>query len=354
MGRKVYQILICICCLLAACVKDKPDNLPPSATKGSVYIICEGNFGNGDASLYVYNQASDSVYGDIYMQANNQSMGDVLQSMVRIGNQFFLCINNSDKVIIINAENKKTAGVISIPKPRFILPISETKAYVSSLYSNKVYIINPQAQTITGSIELPYKNTEGMCLYNSDAIVCTWDTACNKIFKINTITDRVTDSFKIAGFSPQEVVTDKQQMLWVLSGNKSKGKAGALTRIDPSTGAMLKPFQFSADVDALKPVFNKAKDTLYFIEVNYLGNTANNGIYRMPIDAAGLPAQPFIAAKQYQYFWGLGIEPSTGFIYVGDPKGFAQKGDAYVYKQDGTLVTTLSVGLGPGHFYFDK
>ena len=74
----------------------------------------------------------------------------------------------------------------------------------------------------------------------------------------------------------------------------------------------------------------------------------------MGIHDAALPAQPFVAAKQYQYFWALGVDPVTGNIYVGDPKGFVQKGSVYIYQQDATLIKTFSVGLGPGHFYFDE
>jgi YVTN family beta-propeller protein len=355
MGGKSYKTIIAGLVLLSSCVKDKPQPASNTAgASGSTYIVCEGNFGNGNGTLYSYDRLKDTAYGDIYKQVNNQSLGDVFQSMVRIGDRFFLCINNSDKIVVLNAADKKQVGTISIHKPRYILPISDTKAYVSALYDDKVYIINPQTLQVTGEIPLPARNPEGMCLYNNEAIVCTWDTLSNSIYTIDIASDKVIKTIKVGGSAPQSALLDKQQMLWVLSGNKEKKRTAAITRVDPSTGAILTTFQFSADVDALKPVFNKTKDTLYFIEVDYKGKTANNGIYRMPIDATILPAEPLIAAKQYQYFWALGIEPATGHLLVGDPKGFIQKGSVLVYRQDGTLRKTLAVGLGPGFFYFDQ
>ena len=357
MGRKSYKILIVFfSCWLASCVKDKPGSLSNSTpgTTGNVYVVCEGNFGGGDATLYAYESLHDSVFGDLYKTVNHQSLGDVFQSMKRIGDQFFLCINNSDKVIVINAGNWTLAGTINIPKPRYILPISATKAYVSTLYSKKVYIINPQTELVTDTITLPCKNPEGMCLYNNTAIICTWDTAGNNIYQVDGTTDKIVQTIKVAGYAPQEALSDKEQMLWVLSGNQPEGKACAWTRIDPSTGRILKSFTFPADADAIRPVFNNSKDTLYFIEANYYGGAANNGIYRMGINDMALPSQPFVAAKQYQYFWALGIDPATGNIYIGDPKGFIQKGSVYIYKTDGTQVGSFNVGLGPGHFYFDE
>ncbi|MCW3121532.1 MAG: hypothetical protein JWQ38_1024 [Flavipsychrobacter sp.] len=340
---------------MASCVKDKPqppvNNIPYSLR--NVYIICEGNYGNGDATLYLYKPDKDSVYGDLYKSANSQPLGDVFQSMVRIGGKFFLCINNSDKVVVLDTITRKEVATISIPKPRYILSISATKAYVSALYSNKVYIINPQTYTITGTIELPHQNPEGMYLYNNSAIICTWDTACNSVYKVNVTTDKIVQTIKIAGYAPQAVLADKGNMLWVLAGNHTKGRTASLTRLDTLTGEILTSYKFSSEADALKPVFNKAKDTIYFIEVNYKGGTANNGIYRMGITDAALPAQAFIQSKKYQYFWGLGIDPSTGYIYAGDPKGFTQKGSVYIFRQDGAKTDSFNVGLGPGQFYFE-
>ena len=357
MGRKSYKTLIIILCVwLVSCKKDKPyainAHLPNIA--GNIYIVCEGNFGNGDATLYSYNSLTDSVYGDLYKSANNQPLGDVFQSMQHIGDKLFLCVNNSDKVVVVNANNWLVTGSLNIPKPRYILPISATKAYVSTLYSNKVYIINPQTIKVTGSITLPNNNPEGMYLYKEDAIICTWDTIGNNIFKIDATADTIVQTIPIAGFAPQEALLDKEQRLWVLAGNQPEKKVCTWTCIDLSTGKIIKSFQFPGDVDAIRPVFNNTKDTLYFIEANYYSGTANNGIYRMGIHDATLPSLPFVAAKQYQYFWALGVEPLTGNIFIGDPKGFTQKGSVSIYRPDGTLVKSFDVGIGPGHFYFDE
>jgi DNA-binding beta-propeller fold protein YncE len=355
MGRKDYKTLIvAICCWLAGCVKDKPaavNSIAPGGS-GTVYIVCEGNFNSGDASLYAWQR--DSVYGDLYKNKNSQPLGDVFQSMIRIGDNFFLCINNSDRITVVHANNMQLAGSISIRKPRYILPISSAKAYVSTLYSNKVYVINPQQMQVTDSIVLPFKDPEGMNLFDGYTYICTWDTAGNRIYKVNVATNGIEQAIQVAGYAPQEVLTDREQMLWVLAGDQPEGKTATLTRIDPSTGEILKSYIFPAIADPVKPVFNPAKDTLYFIAADYNGGTVYNGIYRMGIHDAALPAQPFKAAAQNQYFYSLGIDPANGDIYIGDPKGFIQKGTVYVYKPDGTQKASFNVGLGPGHFYFDK
>jgi DNA-binding beta-propeller fold protein YncE len=363
MGRKSYQALTLILCLVASCVKDKPAATPKPVLSGSgnVYVVCEGNFGYGDAALFVYEKAKDSVYGDLYKSINGQGLGDVFQSMTKIGDRFFLCVNNSDKVVAINSGDLSFAGGVNIFKPRYVLALSATKAYVTSEYQSKVYVINPQTIQVTDTFSINGKNTEGMCLYGNSAFICAWDTTCNEICKVDIGTNKIIQKIKVAGYAPQEALLDREQMLWVLSGNPNPapappGKGCVLTRIDPSTGDILASYAFPDYAAAIKPVFNPTRDTLYFIEFesNFSGGTANNGIYRIGINDAALPAVPFIAAKGIQYFYGLGIDPATGLIYVGDPKGFGKKGSVYVYRQDGTQVRSFDVGDGPGHFYFDE
>jgi YVTN family beta-propeller protein len=356
MGAKNYKtIVVGWLCLLQACVKDKPNpaNNTAATGNGSTFIVCEGNFGAGDATLFASNAAADSVFGDLYEAANGQPMGDVFQSMTRIGDRYFLCVNSSDKVIAINTTTHKAEGVINIPKPRYVLAVGASKAYVTTLYSNKVYIINTQTLQQTGTIELPALNTEGMCLYNASVFITAWDTANNKVYRIDPTTDKLIQTITTSGYAPQAALVDREQMLWILSGNQTKGKTAAWTRIDPSTGIALATYTFPATADVLKPQMNLTKDTLYFIAVNYKGGTDNNGIYRMGIHAAALPAQPFIAAQRYQYFWGLGINPANSNIYVGDPRGFTQKGLVTIYRPDGTLLHTFAVGRGPGMFCFN-
>ena len=356
MGRQGSKtIILLLTTLLAACVKDAPKpNIKIVSTNGSVYIVCEGNFGNGDATLYNYNIVTDSVNGDLYKTNNNTALGDVFQSIKRIGDSLYLCINNSDKVVVLNANTHKEVGKIDVPKPRYILPTSPTMAYVSTLYSNKIYTINPKTLQITGTTTIPHQNPEGMVRILDNVIVCPWDTTCNKIYTINTTTSNVTHTTQLAGFAPHAVLVDKEQMLWVMAGNVTKGKAATLTRIDPSTGNILKAFTFANGIDPIKPVFNKTRDTLYYIQVKYDGSTNGNGIYRMSIQDNELPTKSLIPTLPYQYFYALGIEPVTGYLYVGDPKGFTQKGTVGIYKPDGTLIKSFLTGLGPGQIYFGE
>lgn len=364
MHKAFYKILVVLLAAssLVACEKNRSaqpvgngNGVPGGSTDArNVYVACEGSFGNGNASLFVKDLNSQTEYNNVYQNKNGTALGDVFQSMERIGDKLFMCVNNSDKVVVLNANTYEFVGELNIPKPRYILPLGVNKAYVSTLYSNKVYIIDPEKLIIKGNIEMPHENPEGMALFNNTAYICTWDTACSKVYLVNTTTDKVVDAYAIAGAAPHQVALDKFGAAWILSGNVAKGKTAALTRLAPGAPDVMQSYQFKQDQDPIRLVFNQSKDALYFIGTNYYGQSSYNGVFKMDIGSGKLPATPFVAANGIQYYWGLGVDPVTDEVYVGDPKGFVQNGSVSVYDASGNQLRTFGVGVGPSYFYFDE
>ncbi|MCB0698985.1 MAG: hypothetical protein H6551_13105 [Chitinophagales bacterium] len=360
--RKILIPVSAALLLFASCKKDtatgpSANSTPaPHVNQGerNLYVVCEGSLGNGNASLSVKNLTNGTTYDNVYETINGKSLGDVFQSITRIGDRLLLCINNSDKILVIDAITRDYIGRIDVPKPRYIQVINETKAYVSSLFGNKLYIINPQQLTLEGSIEMPARNPEGMLAWGNFIYVCTWDTACNKVYLVNKLNDQIADSIALAGVAPHKVFADRDGFIWVLSGNVPQNKWAAFTRIRPDTRESVSAYNFKELQDPIKPVMNGSRDWIYFIGVDYNGYSKYNGVFRMGIDDASVPGTPLIPAQNLQYFWALGIDPQTNDIYVGDPKGFIQKGTVSVYDASGNQKQTFNVGVGPGDFYFDE
>lgn len=343
--------------LLSSCVKDKPDPTdvaPPSnLNTQNVYIVCEGSFGNGNSLLGLYRPEVDSVYTDVYGTVNNgDQLGDVFQSMTEIGDNYFLCINNSDKIVVINRDSWQFVATINVTKPRYIEKVSDNKAYVTSLYSNKITIINPQTFQVTGNITMPGKNPEGILKHGNTVLVALWDSAVSKLYQINPGNDFVSPVQNLAGRAPKEIIEDDLGHIWVLAGNVQQGKKATLTKIDGESFQQMATFDFPANADPMRLTTSPAGNRLYFLGVNYSGGLAFNGVYTMRTSDTSLPTQPLIPGQSLQYFWALGVDPYTGDLYVGDPKGFTQQGTVYIYNSDGDLKKQFLCGVGPGHFLF--
>lgn len=354
--RYCYWFLIGFLFLLASCVKDRPQ--PPSPPTPStqarkVWIVNEGSLGNGNASLSLLLPLEHQIYQEVFKQKNGQTIGDVLQSLMPYDDYLFMAVNNSDKVRIMDKNTFASVGQIPIHKPRYFLEIDSEKIYVSSLFYPEINIINPKNLSITGQISMDYPNTEGMLKYQDKVFACNWDTACQFLSLINPATDQIEQRWPLAGKAPQQVLLDKNKHLWVVGGNVAQGVPPSLTCLDAENGAILKAFHFSNNVDILKPCFNPNKDTLYFLAVDYNGGTDYNGLFRLAIEANHLPESAFIPSENLQYFWALGIDPNNGLIYLGDPKGFIQRGTISVYHPQGTLIKQYPAGVGPSSFLFD-
>ncbi|RYD50861.1 MAG: hypothetical protein EOP52_12795 [Sphingobacteriales bacterium] len=334
-----------------------PDTTPagpptPSGT-GEVLVACEGAFGTGNSALTkLPADTLQPAAEDVFYAANGQQLGDVFQSISGTGTELALCVNNSNRVYFIGSQDYRLHATVAITQPRYVVATGPGRAYVSSLYSNRLFVLDLSSHTVTDTVYMPYKNGESMLLHNGGLYVGGWDTANRSLYRIDPGTARITDSFYLDRRAPQTVLVDKDQNFWVVSGNDQQGVPPALIKLNPGSGQILGIYDFPAGKDVLKPCLNAARDTLYWLSVDYSGGAGQSGVFRMPINSANLPQTPFIASGNLQYFWALGIQPTTGTIYIGDPKGFTQRGEVLLYTPSGTLLKRWKTGVGPGSFFF--
>lgn len=355
MRGNFFQILgVVLLCCLTACKKDKPDpevKVLPPASIAKVLLVCEGSLGNGNASLGVYDIAADSVYPDVFAAANNQALGDVFQSMCIWGNSYLLAVNNSDQIQVVDTANFLQRAVISVHKPRYMLSLEGGRLLVGELFRNRVAIVDVSQSRLVRELEMPYKNVEGMLRKGAQIWAACWDENCKYVYLLDSSANSVVDSVLLPGYAPHSIAQDKHGNVWILAGNVYKNVPASLVCLNDRR-QIVRSFLFPEHVDPIKLCFNRERDSLYFLEVNYDGGTDRNGVFKMGITQSVLPDKPFISCQSNQYFWALGIHPVTGEVFVGDPKGFVQKSSVSVYGSDGTLHRRFSCGVGISSFYF--
>ena len=65
-------------------------------------------------------------------------------------------MNNSHVIFAIDLNTFKEVGRIeNLTSPRYIHFLSDEKAYVTQLWDNRIFIINPKKYEITGYIQVP-------------------------------------------------------------------------------------------------------------------------------------------------------------------------------------------------------
>jgi len=332
--------------MLNSCRKDKPEDgsepLVSVGNSGGVYIANEGNYQFGNAKVSYYSIADTTLIEDLYQPANGVSLGDVCQSMCFFNNKAYLVVNNSGKVVVVNPTTFITTVTITgFTSPRYFLPVSNSKAYVTDLYSNSISIVDLSNNTIIGNIACPGWTEELVLAYGKAFVT---NQLQNKIYVINTSTDILEDSIAV-GYGSNSIIEDKNGKLWVLcGGSQTNSTYASLYRVNPITNSVEQSFQFSNLTETpFRLTINSTNDTLYFL---------NKGVFKMSIAAASIPTTPFIS-QGTRNFYGIGIEPNTNIVYVADAIDYVQKGKIYRYQSDGTLINSFLAGIIPGEFYFN-
>lgn len=328
--------------LLVSCKKDDPkdeendNNVNPSDK--IVYIANEGNFQWGNASITRYNLTEEKVTNNLYESVNDVPLGDVAQSMTRIGDEVFIVVNNSGKVEVVDSRSfEYIATIEGLNSPRHLVHVGQSKAYLSDLYANAINIVNTTSHSVTGSI--PLDGWAEQMLFHKGKVYVT-NRHKEYLYILDTDTDAVEDSIHIQKWAGA-IVMDSNNKFWVYSGGDSnEGIDAKIFKINPEEKEVEDVFSFN-DAGGGNLTISPNRNTLYFLK---------SGVYQMDIEAGSLPGEPLINEED-KLFYSLGISPS-GDIFVTDAKDYVQKGTAYHYSATGDLITSFETGIIPGSFLF--
>ena len=116
------------------------------AMSGEGLFICnEGNFQYGNATLSYYDPETKSVQNEIFYRSNAMKLGDVAQSMTIRNGVGWVVVNNSHVVFAIDIDTFKEVGrITNLTSPRYIHFISDEKAYITQIWDNRIFIVNPK------------------------------------------------------------------------------------------------------------------------------------------------------------------------------------------------------------------
>ncbi len=332
--------------LLSSCIKESGPVVTglerAYLTGNGVFIMNEGNFRSGNGSLSFFSYDSMKIYNNIFREANDRPLGDVPYSMGINGKTAFILVNNSDKIEVANLNDMKSVTTIEkIVSPRYISFINSQKAYVTGLYSDSIRVIDLQSNIATGYV--PLENTsESIVASSSTAYAANW-TGGSKIFVINTLTDKVTDSIEV-GIEPESMVVDRNNTLWVLcNGGWKRENYAELVAINTSTNKISKKYTFPSLSDSPTCLqIDGSGQFLYYL---------HDGVRRMDIGSETLPATSFIPQAGY-FFYRLGVNPFNNEVFVTDARDYLQKGIVLRYSPEGSFLSLLEADVIPGNMFF--
>jgi YVTN family beta-propeller protein len=356
-GKMLCYFAVTLCyTILTACKSDKPSPIIENRSvvlpdgSSNVLVINEGNFQFENASLTFVNGKTFEFSSDAFNASNGRKLGDVAQSAVVWNGRLYVVVNNSQKIEVLDAHSFRSMATVSgFVSPRYILPISYSKAYVTDLYANSISVLN--LNTFIVEKKIPCAGWTERMLYHMGKVYVTnyW---APYLYVIDPTTDTKTDSIYI-GKGAQSIVADKWDRIVVACGGyKTPNTDTRLVFINVYNKKIEKAVQTGMNFPASLAV-NSTKDTLYFLLSAIGGGTekySSVGVCKLSIEANEITA-PFIVGNA-RNLYGLGLDVKSNRLYVSDAVDNIQVGKVYLYSPSGQELGRFDAGINPGNFCF--
>lgn len=332
--------------LFAACVEDKTAgpigqiDSAPNLSHNGVFIVNEGGFTLGQASLSFIDFVEDSIYNNVFQAINNRALGDVFQSMYYADGKAFLVINNSQKIEVVDSITFESLATIdNLNSPRQVLA-HDDKLFVTSLYSDNITVLDGQSYTVVDTL---YAGgwTEQMLVINNELWVTVRQTFSNNtpdkrkglvVFDL----ENMTSTYLPLAQGANSMALDTNDDLWVLCDGGIEEELGGLYKLDVEFKEVKRIINFkSIEYSGGSLQMDASKEQMYFIITDIESGVNTFDIMQLDINATSLPNTVFYDGEQ-KYLYGFKLDEANDFLFVNDAVGLLQEGFCYQYE-----LTTL-------------
>lgn len=336
---------------LLACLDSDIHLRPVQLAETKIVILNEGNYTYGNASISVW-QPSE-VLQKVFRSQNARPLGDVAQSLFPFEDKYFLVINNSEKIEVVDKNFKSLHTITGLTSPRYICQINDTLAYVSDLYAGAISLLHLRNYKLLGQIKTG-KPTEQMLRYKHKVFVNNWSYGNDTVQVIDTRNHQIIKSLKV-GKDPSAPVLDHLNRLWTFGQGETKNST-LIKLFNPEDHSLIQELHLPHQ-HARNPKLNPAKDSLYYLSSSYSSghNSKTYGIYKMAIkenfSASDFPTKPFIQQKKGNLFYNFFIQNDSS-LYISDAIDYVQNGVIFHYL-NGAKKDSARVGVIPQFIHFE-
>ena len=320
-----------------------------------VFIGNEGVFGSTSGTITALDFQDKTISQNVFSNANNGAdLGNVVQSITRIGNELYVVANNSHQIVVMDAVTFQQTGLIQISgekAPREIRQVNDTLAYVTNLYGGGIGMVDLRSFAEYDSAVATGMNPDKMLVYEERAYVGNWGFGKDStISVIHTGTHSVVDTLQVSR-GPRSMFVDETGKLWVVCAGYAgdydedfnlipgTSRPGGIHAFDLETGRE----EVFIEVPSAK------EDFAYNAEANEAYINAG-GVRRVDLEAETVSGDTLVNGN----FYAMSYARSGGenYLFLTDAKDFSSAGELFVHTLDGEQVAGYTTGTVPGSFHF--
>ena len=345
MSRREYCFPLTLCSLAlltsAACDLSFPGGDPVSLLPASAFVLCEGNFGGNNASLWQISLSPDTSYANVFQAVSGELLGDTGQSLHISGESLYIVVNRSHSIEILDLSGDRLAyvGRIELPgaSPREMATVGNA-GYISCWGIPGILQLDLAATAVTDTFQLDGLPEDILAddnyLYVALALHTDY-SAHDRVIKIALSSGRIEGSYAV-GLGPQRLLVKGDELYisrqWYDSAyNSFRG----LTVLNLTSA--------EAVVTDWGP--GSGADIFSIGDQVYVATGA--GVVPVAADGSLMTAEAIGAELASQY--AAAADGRNIFIATAD---FVTPGQVYLFNTKKEQKAIFTVGMGPGDFAF--
>lgn len=339
-------------------------------------VVNEGQFTKGTAALSAITYDGTSTF-DIFRDVNAKPLGDVAQSITYLNGQYFVVLNNSRQIKVIEPLTFKLTATIDYEEkpasPRFIAPLNDSMALVSDL-QRQLTIVHTKNYKVLEYISLDGAGIMGIEKMTTvgKKVFCAAGGSGVKVFDTDNVisasTMRSVEGTVGGTMKTAKMILDKNNKLWVMTTGSGKTILNCINTDTEKVEKIVEIPYVKKGEDAYvngcitggnsfnRMDTDRSKGKLYFL-MNMLVNpdkgTSINAIFTLDVDKNAIEPQAYRELPGLGMMYGMGISPD-GDVFLCDCLDYtAQRGFLREYKADGNVISNR-VGIYPRMVHFTE
>lgn len=317
------------------------DDDPATGMSAQYFVLCEGNFGQNNASLWSIDASLEESTGPLVWNTTTNPLGDVGQSMTLAGDELHIVLNNSHEIrtLVIEEDSLRWGAAFGGTgiSPRQVLLHSESNmGFISSWGAGGVIVTNGVSDSFQDTISLG--GLPGEMLLAGDKLYVSM-TQDNNWSPMNTVVEidisatnpAISRNFTVLpGPGSMALLQDKLYVTSLAYDPITWAARTGTSLIDLSTGDVSwvdhgAAQNGTADIDILNGVPYRVYgrsvvpigSELRLIDDEAIGNLANIYSFSVQNGMAVIGTSDYVAPDSVHFFSGLGEHqaslPVAGF-----------------------------------------
>lgn len=345
-------MFVCLSLYILGCKDDpvSPIALQAPAVAKAVYVLNEGNFGQIEARLSVYDIIRDTVYRDVFEGANGgQHLGSVGDDMKFLNGKAYILMSGSENLNVVSITDNILLQSVSFPgnSPHdLIIDSLHNRIFITRLFKNSLYVLDLSTLAIIDSVGVG-SNPQGMVISGNDLFVCNSGYGSDSTISIvDVVSDTVKATIRV-GFGPAGIAIAPDGKIWIsCTGNAfgSPPSHGRVYVLNSSSYAIEDSIVFTEN---LWGNITMSSDGF----ANIIGTTSGS-FYGGPIHRINTATKAVTLNFISGTYYSAAVYGVTEDIYVADVKNFSTDGVINVYSRTGSAKRSFTVQKGPGVIAF--